>query len=167
MLARTVVRAVTAVAVLASLTACAEDSVVADGEGGGGTAAAPADGTLPVDLVVDYDPGEGGDPDGARMYRLRCDAAGRPAGDGADHPEAAAACEDLAAASTDADPFAPVPDDAVCTMQYGGPDTATVTGTYRDRPVEATFTLDDGCEIGRWQDAAVLSGIGPDAADVP
>ncbi|MEV2210567.1 SSI family serine proteinase inhibitor [Streptomyces sp. NPDC050997] len=48
------------------------------------------------------------------------------------------------------DVFGPVPGDSVCTMQYGGPATAHVTGTWAGRPVDATFDRSNGCEIGRW-----------------
>jgi len=48
------------------------------------------------------------------------------------------------------DVFGPAPEGSVCTMQYGGPATAHVTGTWAGRPVEATFDRSDGCEIGRW-----------------
>lgn len=48
------------------------------------------------------------------------------------------------------DPFAPVPQDSVCTMIYGGPATAHVTGSWAGRPVNATYKRSDGCEIERW-----------------
>ncbi|WSQ10345.1 SSI family serine proteinase inhibitor [Streptomyces sp. NBC_01231] len=48
------------------------------------------------------------------------------------------------------DVFGPVPGNSVCTMQYGGPATAHVTGTWAGRPVDATFDRSNGCEIGRW-----------------
>jgi hypothetical protein len=160
-------RAVSAAALLASLTGCAEDTVVA--EGGPTGAASPASSPA-ADLTVTYDPG---DASGSTTFQLVCDGAGRPV-DPADsrHPDPRAACEGLmdgdAAGDEDTDdPFAAVPDDAVCTMQYGGPQTATVTGTYRGETVDTVFTLENGCEIARWQEAAVLAGIGPDAAAVP
>ncbi|MGF1664448.1 MAG: SSI family serine proteinase inhibitor [Kineosporiaceae bacterium] len=161
-------RAAAAAALLTSLTACAEDALVAEG-GDAGTASAAADPAPVVDLTVDYDPGDGS---AVETYRLACDDAGLPVDPAASgHPEARAACDGLtgpeAGTGDTDDPFARVPDDAVCTMQYGGPQTATVTGTYRGEPVDAVFTLEDGCEIARWQDAAVLAGIGPDAAAVP
>jgi hypothetical protein len=46
--------------------------------------------------------------------------------------------------------FAPVPDGGVCTMQYGGPATAHVTGRWAGRPVDATYDRSDGCQIERW-----------------
>ncbi|MEU8567879.1 SSI family serine proteinase inhibitor [Streptomyces pathocidini] len=48
------------------------------------------------------------------------------------------------------DPFAPTADRANCTMMYGGPSTARVTGTWAGRPVNATFDRRNGCEISRW-----------------
>lgn len=38
----------------------------------------------------------------------------------------------------------------MCTMQYGGPATARVTGTWAGRPVDATYERGNGCEIARW-----------------
>ncbi|SES44473.1 Subtilisin inhibitor-like [Streptomyces sp. yr375] len=48
------------------------------------------------------------------------------------------------------DAFAPVPDGGVCTMRYGGPATAHVTGRWAGRPVDATFDRSNGCQIERW-----------------
>jgi len=66
---------------------------------------------------------------------------------GGNHPDPAAACAALAAARR---PFDPVPRDAVCTQQWGGPQTATIEGTWRGRPVRARYSRTDGCEISRW-----------------
>ena len=49
------------------------------------------------------------------------------------------------------DPFAPVPEDQMCTQQMGGPATAHVTGTWQGGSVDATFSRTNGCEISRWQ----------------
>lgn len=46
----------------------------------------------------------------------------------------------------------------LCTQQYGGPQVAVVTGTFRGRPVNATFTRTDGCEIARWKAMGPLLG---------
>jgi hypothetical protein len=54
--------------------------------------------------------------------------------------------------------FAPVPDDVGCTQIYGGPETATVSGTLRGRRVKAEFSRQNGCEIGRWDRLAWLLG---------
>jgi hypothetical protein len=46
--------------------------------------------------------------------------------------------------------FAPLPKNVVCTEIYGGPQKALVVGTVQGRPVRATFTRANGCEIMRW-----------------
>jgi hypothetical protein len=46
--------------------------------------------------------------------------------------------------------FAPAPPDMACTQVWGGPQKARVVGTVAGKPVRATFTRSDGCEIGRW-----------------
>jgi hypothetical protein len=44
----------------------------------------------------------------------------------------------------------------ICTEQYGGPEVATVTGTIGDEQVDATFSRENGCAIGRFDEAAPL-----------
>ena len=80
-------------------------------------------------------------------WTLVCDPAG------GDHPDPDAACRALAAAQ---DPFRPVPDDALCTQQYGGPQTATVRGTYRGQPVDLALSRVDGCRISQWDALGAL-----------
>ncbi|MFI6009271.1 SSI family serine proteinase inhibitor [Streptomyces sp. NPDC051243] len=78
-------------------------------------------------------------------YELYCHP-----GDG-DHPDVAGACAALDRGTRwGTDAFAPVPKDTLCTMQYGGPATAHVTGTWAGRPVDARYDRADGCQIGRW-----------------
>lgn len=48
------------------------------------------------------------------------------------------------------------PLDEVCTEIYGGPETATVTGTLGARPVKRTFSRTNGCEISRFDKASPL-----------
>ncbi|MFF1547902.1 SSI family serine proteinase inhibitor [Streptomyces sp. NPDC058291] len=71
---------------------------------------------------------------------------------GGSHPDPAGACD---AVDRDTrwgrDVFAPVPEDGVCTMRYGGPATAHVTGRWAGRPVDAAYDRSDGCEIERWE----------------
>jgi hypothetical protein len=86
----------------------------------------------------------------ARSHSLSCDPAG------GDHPDPDAACRELADAAAEGDPFAPVPDDAICTMIDGGPATAEVTGTWRGERVEAEFSRQNGCEIARWDKLATV-----------
>jgi hypothetical protein len=68
------------------------------------------------------------------------------------HPAAQEACAHLRGM---ADPFAPIPDDMVCTQQYGGPQTASVTGRWAGRPVDLALSRVDGCTIAQWD------GLGP------
>jgi hypothetical protein len=85
----------------------------------------------------------GGGADGT--FELRCHP------DGGNHPDVREACGRLDRRTTwGKDPFAPVPSGTVCTMQYGGPATAHVTGTWAGRPVDAGFERGNGCEIARW-----------------
>ncbi|MGV9882482.1 SSI family serine proteinase inhibitor [Streptomyces sp. NPDC003006] len=83
--------------------------------------------------------------DGEGTYELRCHPTGGT------HPAAKAACARLDEVTVyGTDPFAPVPAGAMCTRQYGGPATAHIKGTWQGRPVDATYTRGDGCEISRW-----------------
>ncbi|WP_411134462.1 SSI family serine proteinase inhibitor [Streptomyces sp. C10] len=67
------------------------------------------------------------------------------------HPNAKKACKKLDGMTRwGRDPFAPVPQGVNCTMIYGGPATAHVTGTWAGRPVNADFRRTNGCEISRW-----------------
>ncbi|WP_206504594.1 SSI family serine proteinase inhibitor [Streptomyces chrestomyceticus] len=67
------------------------------------------------------------------------------------HTDARGACDKLDSLSRwGKDLFAGVPKGSKCTMQYGGPATAHVTGTWAGRPVNAQFSRADGCEISRW-----------------
>jgi len=85
----------------------------------------------------------------ARHWTLTCG----PDGGTLMHP--AAAC---AALTRVHDPFAPVKRGAMCSMIYGGPQTATVDGTWRGRRVHATFSRVDGCQTARWNRIAPVFG---------
>jgi hypothetical protein len=37
-----------------------------------------------------------------------------------------------------------------CTQVYGGPQKATIRGTWQGKPVRSSFSRTDGCEISRW-----------------
>ena len=85
----------------------------------------------------------GGGADGT--YVVRC----RPSG--GTHPDPDGACAAVERRTRwGQDAFAPVPEDAVCTMQYGGPATARITGTWAGRRVDATYDRANGCAIERW-----------------
>ncbi|MGN9755541.1 SSI family serine proteinase inhibitor [Streptomyces sp. SD31] len=87
----------------------------------------------------------GGTGGGDRTYSLSCHPAS------GDHPDAHGACAALDRSTRwGRDVFAPAPQDGFCTMQYGGPATAHVTGTWAGRPVDARYDRSDGCQIARW-----------------
>jgi hypothetical protein len=83
------------------------------------------------------------------MWTLSCDPPG------GDHPDPAAACAALAAADR---PFDPVPPGTMCAQVYGGPQTATIDGVWQGRPVHATYSRVDACEIARWDALAAVFG---------
>ena len=116
-------------------------AAAACGTGAGGTG-----GTSALTVTVVDAPGAA-----PRTWTLTCDPPG------GDHPRPAEACAAIDAAP---DPFAPVPPDRACTMIYGGPQTATVTGTWRGQRVDASYRRTDGCEIARWEALSAVLGPG-------
>ena len=86
-----------------------------------------------ADLTVEVEPG-------GKTATVKCDA-----------PEN---CPEVAALKPQV--FEPTPGDVACTQQYGGPEKATVKGTFNGEPVDASFSRQNGCEIARWEDAAPL-----------
>ena len=91
-------------------------------------------------------------------YTLRC----APASGTVAKP--AATCRKLTAMTN---PFAPTPRDTVCTDQYGGPQEAVVTGTYKGRKLWIALTARNGCEISRWNRLAFLVPGAPGAGGGP
>lgn len=83
----------------------------------------------------------------ARNWTLRCAPAGGTL------PQAAAACRRL---GTMRSPFAPIPRDTACTEQYGGPQVALITGTFRGTRLWALLQRRNGCEISRFKRLAFL-----------
>ncbi|CAL9493199.1 MULTISPECIES: SSI family serine proteinase inhibitor [Streptomyces] len=129
--------ALTLTSLAATLLSLAGAPKEAFAEGRGGESSRPAD-----KLTFDVS-GSGSGRDGS--YTLRCHPAG------GDHPAPVRACAALdRATSGGRDPFTPVAADATCTMIYGGPATARVTGTWHGRDVDARFGRDNGCEVARW-----------------
>jgi hypothetical protein len=131
----------------ASVTSTPEPSTSPSATDGPVTVMPGADGATELTIVVDNGSGA------TTTWRLTCDPAG------GDHPTAEAACAALAKHGETALP--PVPKDRMCTQQFGGPEKATVTGTWRGKPVDATFSKTNGCEIGRWRSLdGLLPGLG-------
>jgi hypothetical protein len=83
-------------------------------------------------------------------WRLTCNP---PSGT---HPDPDAACRALETNGAAALP--PVPKDKACTQIYGGPQTATVTGTWQGQRVISRFARNDGCQISRWK---LMEGLLP------
>lgn len=108
----------------------------------------PSATTTPAErsLTVALDDGNGT----RQTWQLACSIDGTVSGD---HPDATNACAAIAAAK---DPWAPVDKDMACTMIYGGPQVATVQGTWDGVSVDARFVRTDGCEIARWDRLAPL-----------
>jgi hypothetical protein len=119
--------AVAAACALTFLAGCGGDDDL-DG-GSAGIAPGPS-----ADLTVTVRPEGPGGP--VRERRVVCErlGTGKPA------------CRDLTRQR-----LAPVPRTTACTAIYGGPAVARVTGTLRGEPVHARFSLEDGCEIARWE----------------
>lgn len=84
-------------------------------------------------------------------YTLRCHP------NGGDHPEVDAACTQIDQVGQSV--FAPPGDGTMCSQQYGGPQTATVTGTLAGSEIDAEFNMVNGCEISRW--TALSTVLGP------
>ncbi|MBM9508997.1 hypothetical protein [Actinacidiphila acididurans] len=47
-------------------------------------------------------------------------------------------------------PLPAVPDGQACSMIYGGPQTATVTGMWRGHHIHEDYRRTNGCEVARW-----------------
>jgi hypothetical protein len=121
--------------------------------------APPAPGPLPsnpgngdAELAISVKPSKDG---AAVSYTLVCKG-GAPAAE-SQHPSAAAACTALKENASILNQPAPRKD-VSCTQQYGGPQVATVTGAVDGTPVESTFMLRNGCEIGAWNAAKDVLG---------
>ncbi len=106
----------------------------------------PKAGSVGADLVLVVDDGAGA----TTTWTLSCDPAGGT------HPTPAAACRVLRDHGATALP--PVRKDVACTQVYGGPQRATITGTWQGKPVRSSFSRVNGCEISRWD---LLRGLLP------
>lgn len=147
----------------ASATLSARSSPTLDVPPTGTTSAAPTGsprsslttkpGAGSADLTIVVKPSES---EPAINYTLTCKE-GAPTEESS-HPFATKACEVL---EDNPGVLTPQPQnkEVVCTQQYGGPQTATVTGTVDGVPVEVSFARRDGCEISQWNAAASILGF--------
>jgi hypothetical protein len=86
-----------------------------------------------------------------KVWTLKCDPTS------GNHPKPKAAC--ALVKKRGAALFKPVPADSMCTQIYGGDQRVRVTGTLKGKKISATFTRTDGCEIARYDAAAILFGL--------
>lgn len=114
----------------------------------------PDEGHFNIELHVTVTPESGAAP---QEYILQCDGTTPSDASNVPKPEEACALVEESAQAL----FFTKPDPTLqCTQQYGGPQTATVTGSVNGRPVEATFARTDGCEISRWNAMEPILGAG-------
>ena len=101
-------------------------------------------GSTELSIVVTDGSGE------RQAWNLICDPAGGT------HPDPESACAALLAHGALALPA--VRKDVACTDIYGGPEKATISGTFQGERVLSSFSRVNGCEIGRWD---LLKGLLP------
>ncbi len=135
--------------VLVASAACGDDGDVAAGTGQSSQPTTEPSAQTSITITVDL-----GNGSAAQEWTLTCDPPGGT------HPQPEAACAALGA--VDPAVFEPVDPGQACTQIYGGPETATIRGTWNGQPVDASFARNDGCEIARWD--AVVEILGADAA---
>jgi len=163
----------TAVAVLAA--ACGDDlSIATVGDGAGPTTPTtapaitspqtttpglpPISGPYPIaDITVTIHP-EGINSAPSATYRLSClgDTATLT---GNASTTAPVLCEVLGRSEVHQLLVEGPPTDRMCTQIYGGPNTATISGTLDGSPVDFTATRDNGCSIEEW-DSILIDLVG-------
>lgn len=90
-------------------------------------------------LTIVYDDGAGK----RTTWRLTCNPPG------GDHPDPAKACDTLAAQGAAA--LRPVPQGTTCGQQFGGPETAAITGLWMGEQLISALSKQNNCEISRWK----------------
>ena len=68
---------------------------------------------------------------------------------GGSHPNRNAACLQLLKLGIKA--LSPTPAGYACSQIYGGPEKATLSGTWSGKKFRSTFSRTDGCQIARWE----------------
>lgn len=94
-----------------------------------------------TELKISYWP-QGRAAGNVQTWTLRCAPAGGTL------PRPGIACQKLAGMKS---PFAPIPRDAMCTEQYGGPQLAMVSGVFRGKRFSTQLQRRNGCEIARFK----------------
>lgn len=107
---------------------------------GGPSASSPAgpDSSITA-LTIVYDDGQGK----RTTWKLTCNPPG------GDHPDPAKACATLTAEGAAA--VRPVPQGTTCGQQYGGPETAAITGLWEGKQLISALSKQNSCEISRWK----------------
>ena len=121
-----------------------------------GPPAGPGAGNAELSIMV-----KPSDTEPAINYTLVCQG-GVPSAE-SKHPAAQVACSALKENPSILSPSTKNTAQA-CTEQYGGPQTATVTGIVDETPVDATFARTNGCEISAWNAAEAVLGSSGGAA---
>ncbi|MEU1849213.1 SSI family serine proteinase inhibitor [Streptomyces sp. NPDC019990] len=161
-LRRLAVGAAASVAAVGSLTAVSPLAYAQEGQSAAALGVSQAEGRgkgkgkgLERDHLTVTVRNAGGGADGT--FELYCGP------DGGSHPDPRGACAALERGTRwGEDVFAPAREGGLCTMQYGGPATAHVTGTWAGRRVDATYDRRDGCQVARWDRLVpLLPAMGP------
>lgn len=131
-------------AVVLLLAGCGADGEADVPEAAGPDPEEPVAAATVLEVTV-WPTGRGNGPE--HVTTLECDPPGGT------HPAPEESCAIL-----DANPdlLEAVPEDVMCTQQYGGPEQARVRGTYRGSEVDLTYSRTNGCEISRWETAGPL-----------
>jgi hypothetical protein len=137
-------RRVILILLLLSLAGCAPTAGTGSDSGASASPTTGDNAPADNDLLIELDRADGTE---TERYTLICAEA--PEGD---HPDPSAACAHLESLEN---PFALLSTDMACTEQYGGPETARVTGRWHGEPVELELSRTDGCHISQWE------GLGP------
>lgn len=132
------------IAVLAATALLAGCGTASGGSGGSSQPGGSGGGKL-TSLEVTVRDSAGAAP---KIWTLTCDPPG------GSHPQASAACAQLAAAT--GDPFAQTPKGMACSMIFGGDQKAEVTGTFEGRTVSTSFARTNGCEVARWETVSAV-----------
>jgi len=147
-----VAAALGAVAVLAA--ACGSQTAAGSPAGPGSGASKPGSSSLTITVAASRHANP-------RRWTLTCG----PEGDHGTHPQPALACAALARVK---EPFAPVRIGVMCSMIYGGPQIASITGTWDGTRVAATYSRVNGCQVQRWDKIGkVLGPINPGGPMIP